>query len=118
MSKPLELVIFERVTCHEDNCVCRGDMQTWLNPITGAEVDRAPDGRPNPERWDYADHKRLTDAELAAEYHSADAGVWVVQCASHASGEWDDELIDATIRFRRILKRFATQPHYDEPQQA
>lgn len=51
--------------------------------------------------------KRLTDAELAAEYHAMDA------LLTHSEGA---ALFIAVQRMDRLrtLRRFATHPHYDE----
>lgn len=57
----------------------------------------------------YRPAKRLTDAELAAEYWSAAA-----EAALELAGELDET--DAPLQ-AVTLRRFATHPHYDEVDQ-
>ena len=51
--------------------------------------------------------KRLEDAELAAEYHAMDA------LLTHSEGAALCIAVDRMHRLR-VLRRFATNPHYDE----
>lgn len=53
--------------------------------------------------------KRLTDAELAAEYWAACA---VVERAIHGGSGF----VIPLARERNTMERFATHPHYDEAQ--
>ena len=103
MSKPLELKTYP--TAASRGYVAEGPGVFIRRDERGRRIGSIPVGNT---------HKRLTDAELAAEYHSADATVWIIQSASHATGEWDEGLVEATVQFRRTLERFATHPHYDE----
>ena len=58
--------------------------------------------------------KRLTDAELAAEYWFMDA-VMADQTARAASAGYvaPGDVLSARADFE-VIKRFATRPHYDE----
>lgn len=87
--KPLELVIYPHVIdCGVD---CIEDDEGTLR--IGRELD------------DFAGSKRLTEAELSAEYWAAhgDANALMIG--------------NPRLRFsrRHTLRRFATLPHYDEP---
>ena len=67
------------------------------------------------------DHKRLTDAELAAEYWRADSDAGYAEERGalpndpHWVGTWSREAPDCNDR-QRALRRFATTPDYDEEQ--
>jgi hypothetical protein len=54
--------------------------------------------------------KRLTDAELAAEHHATVLEVY--RAKIHGRGhDWD-----LNLRRVAVIHRFATHPHYDEPE--
>lgn len=65
----------------------------------------------------FVEWKRLTDAERAAEYWR---GEFDYERAFHGmcylSGNWDPGKF-STYERRAVLERFATLPHYDEPDQ-
>ncbi|QDG65816.1 hypothetical protein NIBR502772_05945 [Pseudarthrobacter sp. NIBRBAC000502772] len=67
---------------------------------------------PYREQWkrerNIIEAKRLTDAELAAEYWRS---TWDAQSCYH---DGSDEDITATRKEYEALERFATLPHYDE----
>ena len=95
MSKPLELTVHPRrlvatgfVRWNGDGTSTDLHVEEWL--IDGEWV-----------RGPFRTHKRLTDAELAAEYWQAFSGVW------------DGHGKKARLR-REVLKRFATTRSYDE----
>lgn len=66
----------------------------------------------------YAAEKRLTDAELAAEYYAALAHFERMGFNEVSSGDdWDDATWVRIAKPMQTLHRFATLPHYDEPTQ-
>jgi hypothetical protein len=95
--KPLELTVWARnenypgasnvVYEHPDGLVAVGDL------FVDAE----------------AHEKRLTDAELAAEHHRAK---WTGLMHEH---KWHSILSDKHRAMIATVERFATLPHYDEP---
>lgn len=58
--------------------------------------------------------KRLTGAELAAEYWRSELDLEHVACIPDDAGTWDFESQNSDVRRTLTLRRFATQPHYDE----
>ena len=61
---------------------------------------------PNGSRIFHGPHKRLTDAELSAEYWRNDAYSRVFKARPNRWAQWGE-----------VLARFATHPHYDEADQ-
>lgn len=105
MSKPLELVIHEKVPGQY------GREATYNSPDGfWAYPESHVDG--------YAQDKRLTDAELAAECYKAQCE-WL-----HAGHNVDDDIgypfsrrdVGRMNARMGVLMRFATLPHYDETQ--
>lgn len=99
MSKPLELTVFKKEPGrYGREATYNSPDGLWAYPASHA------DG--------YAQRKRLTEAELAAEYYRA--------CYLYESDLADNDGYDGmpeTREHRRhslILHRFATRPHYDE----
>jgi hypothetical protein len=94
--KPLELTVFEK----EPGLYGRED--TYHSPDgLWAYPESHVDG--------YAAEKRLTDAELAAEHHRAK---WTGLMHEH---KWHSILSDKHRAMIATVERFATLPHYDEP---
>lgn len=104
MSKPFELTVFPS----EQECSCCGPIFT----MPDGEVVRAY------QADNMARQKRLTDAELAAEYwRSREDFVCIVEGIRWESmcDEW--RLGEGSAIDRKFtLESFATLPHYDEVQ--
>lgn len=99
MSKPLELLIHPKP--QHRNHVTGGwlwDCEACNTVITGPS-------------------KRLTNAELAAEYESARCDALLVQATGHywqsIECTWSQDTERVNERERTLI-RFATLPHYDE----
>lgn len=58
--------------------------------------------------------KRLTSAELAAEYWRASLDLEYVVSNPDDAGTWNFTAMNEDVRRALILERFATLPHYDE----
>lgn len=61
----------------------------------------------------YAQAKRLTDAELAAEHHAAQKACW----RELAINQYADEGAHSDVgseQWAKVVHRFATLPYYDE----
>lgn len=105
--KPLELTVYDRNDDGDylDSCTPNG--RQFVIALEDVEV--------------YSMHKRLTDAELAAEVHSQ-REVWAVALYDDVYARYVDdegELTSMRERFlmgekAKALHRFATLPHYDE----
>ena len=98
--KPLELTVYEK----EPGLYGREDTYN------------SPDGfwaYPESHVDGYAAEKRFTAAELAAEHWSYCTGWYAAVRADddYEGGMWSRELQRRAV----ILERFATLPHYDEP---
>lgn len=98
MNRPLELRRFRRCGCGE-----------WCDVYVDADIEGPDVAEGNAEVF-YEDRaKRLTDAELAAEYWQACA---VLSTVLNLNEEYD--LHDEAAMYATTLERFATHPHYDE----
>lgn len=70
-------------------------------------------GKPQEVQHPHLTGKRLTDAELAAEYHAAHKLCWSAIAKSQFMGEGAHSDADAE-QWAEVVSRFATRPHYDE----
>jgi hypothetical protein len=98
MTKPLELTIYPPVPPNPRPA----EPLTRMNPKFRACMEW-DDARTKEQRLSW--QKRLTDSELAAEYHRAGSG-------------WDETNYDRESKpemepISSILHRFASLPHYD-----
>lgn len=94
---PLVLTVYKRCPDHAD----RGGCDYWVP----ADMHGPDVGYGEWVRWE--EDKRLTDAELAAEYWAACA---VVERAIRGGSGF----VIPLARERNTMERFATHPHYDE----
>lgn len=103
MSKPLELTVYAKEPGRY------GREATYHSPDgLWAYPESHVDG--------YAAAKRLTDTELAAEWHANESEAWL-----YLNRHPDHFKVDHAERLEEqesILRRFATLPHYDEQDQA
>lgn len=97
MNKPLELVVYERMDDLELDEWCDGH---YRDPDTGDVF-----------AFCYGRAGRLTDAELAAEHHAAVLAVYRAR-VHHDDADWEKRLGQM-----QAMYRFATHPHYDDPEE-
>ena len=102
MKKPLELTVYPPAECI---CELRGEYATGYNYACDV-VDHG---------WMRAavNSKRFTDAELAAEHHSANAKAWRLT----AFRSYDSDELKRLEHEFATFRRFASLPHYDEADQ-
>ena len=113
MSKPLELTVYPPLA--------PDDELRWRDVSTGREGQ--PSDVPVPE-WHHRQRsapparygKRLTDAELAAEYWRANSIGWCAEATQSFYDEFTGHIVssDRMKHYVTVLDRFATHPHYDE----
>lgn len=109
MSRPLDLIWYRPCGC---DAGCELYLHAdWEGPDPGG-------GDPSVLRWlDPA--KRLTDAELAAEYQFSrlDSRVRMARVENYSGDKVLFDHYERGLDQEATLERFATHPHYDEADQ-
>lgn len=105
MSRPLELTIYPRLSPFVQEVMAWNIKQGW-EPHTGLVAEIHVPGLLAMEQ------KRLTEAELAAEWHANEVEAW--RMVSRRPEFYNIDVAEKLEARESTLRRFATHPHYFE----